>query len=63
MSECEKKGTGGLKAHNAILKGEIHNLTIINHYNYIPSNNKISRRIQLKLYSNTTFWELRCKIS
>jgi len=62
MEECEKKGTAGLKSHSALLKGDIHNLVILNQVSYYPQSADIPRRIELKVYSNTTFWELRCII-
>lgn len=45
-----------------MLKGEVHTINIINHYNYFPNNSKYKRKINLKLNSNTTIWELRCMI-
>lgn len=62
MEECEKKGTGGLKSHSALLKGDVHNFIILNQVTYYPQSPDIPKRIELKVYSNTTFWELRCII-
>lgn len=63
MNECEKRGTGGLKPHGALLKGGIHRITIRNEAHYYPKNPKIPLKVEFKLHSNTTLWELRCLIA
>lgn len=59
MEECEKRGTGHLKPHNSILKGDYHTLTIVNHISYYPLPADIPKKIELKVNSNMTIWELR----
>lgn len=56
--ETEKKGTGDVKPHNALLKGELlENITIKN-----KASTK-SKNIMLKIYSNATIWELKKQVS
>jgi len=62
MEECEKQGTGGLRSHSALLKGDVHNVNVINHITYHPYNSDIPKKLEFKVYSNTTIWELRCMI-
>lgn len=63
MNECEKKGTGELRSHSAMLKGDIHNITVLNRVDYYPMRAKIPSKMDFKVYSNTTLWELRCLIT
>lgn len=56
--EAEKKGTGEVKPHSALLKGEL--------LERIQINNRASPNIQylfLSLYSNTTFWEFKKQVA
>ena len=62
MEECEKRGTGGLKPHNSILKGDTHTLTFVNHISYYPYPADIQKKIEIKANSNTTIWDLRTMI-
>lgn len=56
--ETEKKGTGDVKPHNALLKGELlENITIKN-----KASTKV-KNILLKIYSNATVWEFKKEIS
>ena len=59
MEECEKRGTGHLKPHNSILKGDFHSLVIVNHITYYPNPSDVPKKLELKVNSNTTIWELR----
>lgn len=45
-----------------MLKGEMHNLTVMNNYSYYPYNYKIPKKITLDVQSNTTVYELKCLI-
>ena len=62
MDECEKKGTGGLQPHGSMLKGDLHTLTFINHISYYPYPSDMQKKFELKVFSNTTIWELRCLV-
>ena len=56
--ETEKKGTGDVKPHNALLKGEL--------LEKITIKNKASPKsasILMSIYSNTTFWEFKKEIA
>ena len=56
MEECDKHGTSSLKPHNSILKGDSHYLKIVNNIKYL---HVLRLRLELKVSSNTTIWELR----
>ena len=52
--ECEKTGTGDVQPHNTLLKGEF--------LDRLQVKNKSNHRcplINIKMYSNTTVWELK----
>ena len=56
--EAEKKGTGDVKPHNSLLKGEL--------LDRINVKNKASPNVHLLLismYSNTTFWEFKRQVA
>lgn len=56
--ESEKKGTGDVKPHNALLKGEL--------LERIAIKNKASPKtsnILMSIYSNTTFWEFKKEVA
>ena len=56
--EAEKKGTGDVKPHNALLKGEL--------LERIGIKNKASPKtsnIVMSIYSNTTFWEFKKEVA
>lgn len=56
--ETEKKGTGDVKPHNALLKGELlENITIRN-----KTSNK-SKNVIMRIYSNATVWEFKKQVS
>lgn len=56
--EAEKKGTGDVQPHNAILKGEL--LEKINIKNKATTK---KGNIIMSIYSNTTVWEFRKQIA
>mmetsp|Transcript_393 Transcript_393/g.549 ORF Transcript_393/g.549 Transcript_393/m.549 type:complete len:272 (-) Transcript_393:5556-6371(-) len=63
----EKKGTGGVQPHNAILKGEMLDRIIVrfmvkNKMGYYSSY-KLERSIIIKLYTSATVWELKKEVS
>ena len=63
----EKKGTGGVQPHNAILKGEMLDRIIVrfmikNKTGYY-STLKLERSIIIKLYTSATVWELKKEVS
>lgn len=58
MIEAEKKGTGNVKPHSALLKGELLERIIINN----RSSNNVSQLI-MSVYSNCTFWDFKNQVS
>lgn len=60
LEEAEKGGTGGLKSHSALLKGEIYAITLINHASYHFYNTNMPKKLELRISSSTTVYELRC---
>ena len=48
MEECEKRGTGPLKPHNSILKGDSHYLEIVNNIIYLQDPSDVPTRLELK---------------
>lgn len=64
----EKKGTGGVQPHNAILKGELLDRIIVRYMikskvGYYSTTLKTERSIVLKLYTSATVWELKREVS
>jgi ubiquitin carboxyl-terminal hydrolase 9/24 len=58
IQETEKKGTGDVKPHNALLKGELlENITIKNKTSHKGKN------LLIKIYSNATVWEFKKEVS
>lgn len=56
--EAEKKGTGDVQPHNALLKGELlERITIKNKASPKPA------MVTMSIYSNTTFWEFKKEIA
>lgn len=63
----EKKGTGGVQPHNAILKGELLDRIIIR---YMVKNKtsyyggtKLDRTVVVKLFTSATVWEFKKEVS
>ena len=63
----EKKGTGGVQPHNAILKGEMLERVIVR---YMVKNKqlyqgylKLDRSIVVKLYTSATVWDFKKEVS
>lgn len=63
----EKKGTGGVQPHSAILKGEMLDRIIVR---YMVKNKqsyngglKLDRSVVFKLYTTATVWELKREVS
>lgn len=58
ISETEKKGTGDVKPHNALLKGELlENIQI--KYKAQPK----TKNLIMKIYSNATVWEFKKEVA
>ena len=56
--EAEKKGTGDVQPHNAVLKGELlERIQIRNRANQKKTN------IVMSIYSNTTVWEFKKEVA
>lgn len=62
IEECEKDGTGSLVSHSALLKGDIHTITVVNNITYHIQDNEIPKKFEIKAYSNYTLWHVRCLI-
>jgi len=59
IDESERKGTGGIKSHSAITKGDIINYTVKNN----ATNGKtIPKVMDIETYSNTTIWEIKMEL-
>jgi len=63
----EKKGTGGVQPHNAILKGEMFDRVIVR---YMVKNKqsyqgllKLDRSVVVKLFTSATVWEFKKEVS
>jgi len=56
IEESEKKGTGGIKAHNALIKGKVITLTIKNEVTNILD------KVKLEVNGSITIWELKMEI-
>jgi len=56
IEESEKKGTAGIRSHSALIKNKLLNINVISYIQRIKD-------FKLKLYANTTFWELKEIIS
>lgn len=56
--ETEKKGTGDVKPHNALLKGELLENILIK-YKTQPKN----KNIMMRIYSNATVWEFKKEVA
>ncbi len=52
IEESEKKGTSGIKSHSGLIKNKVINLNVSSYIHRIDD-------FKLKLYANTTFWELK----
>ena len=60
LDESEKHGIGNLKSHTGLVKGELLSFSVANE---ITSGSDVPKKVDLKLYSNTTVYELRLEIS
>ena len=60
MDESEKKGVGSLMSHSALVKGELLTFTVTND---ITSGGGVPKKIELRVYSNITVFELRVEIA
>ena len=60
MDESEKKGVGSLKSHSALVKGELLTFTVTND---ITSGGDVPKKIELRVYSNITVFDLRVEIA
>lgn len=63
----EKKGTGGVQPHNAILKGEMLDRVIVRYMvknkQYYYGGLKLDRSIVVKLFTSATVWEFKKEVS
>ena len=60
LDESEKKGVGSLKSHSALIKGELLTFSVANEVSW---GSEVPRKIDLRLHSNITIYELRIKVS
>ena len=59
IDESERSGTGGLKSHCALLKGDLIEMVIRNN---LTTGKTIPKKMEVEAYSNTTIWELKTEI-
>ena len=63
----EKKGTGGVQPHNAILKGEMLDRIVIKYMvknkSYTWGGLKLDRTVVVKLFTSATVWEFKKEVS
>ena len=59
MDESEKKGIGNLKSHSGLVKGELLGFTVNNDLTY---GSDVPKKVEIKLHSNTTVYELRVEV-
>ena len=60
MDESEKKGVGNLKSHSALVKGELLSFSVTND---ITSGGDVPKKVDLRVFSNITVYELRGEIA
>lgn len=56
--EAEKKGTGDVKPHNALLKGELLNRIVVK-----DKASPKRKNLVLSIYSNATIWEFKKEVA
>jgi hypothetical protein len=59
MDESEKKGVGNLKSHSGLVKGEILSFNVNND---LTSGSDVPKKVELRLPSNCTVYELRKEV-
>eukprot|EP01022_Parablepharisma_sp_SALTPOND_P017473 TRINITY_DN27_c0_g1_i1.p1 TRINITY_DN27_c0_g1~~TRINITY_DN27_c0_g1_i1.p1 ORF type:complete len:1307 (-),score=219.52 TRINITY_DN27_c0_g1_i1:4411-8331(-) len=59
IDESERKGTGRLKSHSALLKGYLISLVV---HNNLTSGKTVPKKLEIETYSNTTIWELKAEL-
>lgn len=59
IDESERNGTGGLKSHCALLKGDLIEMVVRNN---LTNGKTIPKKMEVEAYSNTTIWELKTEI-
>ena len=59
IEESERRGTGGIKSHLSILKGNIINLLI---KNTLTSGEGIPKSMEVEAFGNISVWELKAEI-
>ena len=62
IEESEKDGTGNLKSHSSLLRGDLCHINVTNNISYHPYAPEIPKKFEVKIYSNSTLWQLRCTI-
>lgn len=62
IEESEKDGTGNLKSHSSLLKGDLCVITVTNNITYHPYSPEIPKKIEIVIHNNSTLWQLRCNI-
>ena len=60
LDESERKGIGNLRSHSALAKGELLSLNVINE---ITNGTDVPKKIELKVYSNITVYDLRVEVA
>ena len=59
IDESERKGTGRLKSHNALLKGYLIDFVV---HNNVTSGKTVPKKLEVQAYANTTVWELKAEL-
>ncbi len=59
IDESERRGTGGVRSHNAILKGEKIDFVV---HNKVTQGKNIPQRMDIQTNSNATIWELKVEL-
>ncbi len=59
IDESERKGTGRLKSHSALLKGYMIDFVV---HNNVTSGKTIPKKLEVQAYANTTVWELKAEL-
>lgn len=59
IDESERKGTGSLRSHSALLRGQLLEFTVENN---VTSGNTVPKKFPVEVYANTTIWELKTEL-
>lgn len=65
IQQSERNGTGGVRPHRAILKGELYDRILVKYINAknMWGEEKVERAIVVKLYTSCTLWEFKSEVA